>query len=345
MSLRADTDDHHGIIKVDIGCQLSVVSCPLLFVIERLSRDLGRIDSMGVYDRDYYRNDPPGGGLLGGVAPICKWLIAINVAVFVLQLMTDDPLTGRGGITEWFMLSPSGVVRRFEIWRLLTYAFCHATDIWHILGNMFFLWLCGSQVEPIYGPREFLRFYLTAAILSGLGYLGFALMMGRDAPSLGASGAVMAVAMLCAIYYPSMKILVMFVLPIEMRWLVAIYVVYDLYPVLRELGGARSLDHVAHSAHLAGLLYGYLYKRFDLRYSRLLAGWSWPKMKRMVRTATARRPEDVRLYNPPEEAAPSPDLKVRVDEILAKISAQGESSLTDSEREILKEASRRFKKR
>jgi membrane associated rhomboid family serine protease len=301
---------------------------------------------MGVYDRDYYRSDPPRGNILGGVAPVCKWLIAINVAVFVLQLMTD-PEAGRGGATEWLWLSADDIVKRFEVWRLLTYAFCHSSkDIWHIVGNMVFLWICGSQVEPIYGPREFLRFYLTAAFLSGLGFVAFALMTGRStAPSVGASGAVMGVAMLCALYYPTMKILIMFVLPLEIRWLVAIYVVYDLYPVLRELGGARSLDHVAHAAHLSGLLYGYLYKHFDLRYSRLLAGWNWPNMRRVVRTATKSRPENVRLYSPPQEAVPTPDLKLRVDEILAKISAQGESSLTESEREILKEASRRFKKR
>jgi hypothetical protein len=136
----------------------------------------------------------------------------------------------------------------------------------------------------------------------------------------------------------------MFVIPIELRWLVAIFVIYDLYPLLRELGGAGALDNVAHAAHLGGLLYGFLYKRFDLRYDRLLAGWSWPKMKRMVRTATSRKPENVRLYTPPQEVVPTPDLKLRVDEILAKISAEGESSLTETERELLKEASRRFKK-
>jgi membrane associated rhomboid family serine protease len=336
MPLRADTDGRDGIINA-VGL---IRQQPVVIELPRGDRT----DSMGVYDRDYYRNDPPRGGMLGGVAPVCKWLIAINVAVFVLQLMTDDP-GGRGGVTDWLVLSPSGVMQRFEVWRLLTYAFCHAADIWHILGNMFFLWICGSQVEPIYGPREFLRFYLTAAILSGLGFLGFELLTGRDAPSLGASGAVMGVAMLCAMYYPTMKIIVMFVLPIELRWLVAIYVVYDLYPVLRELGGARAFDHVAHAAHLSGLLYGYLYRRFDLRYTRLLAGWSWPRMKRVVRTATSRKPENVRLYSPPQEAVPTPDLKLRVDEILEKISAQGESSLTESERELLKEASRRYKKR
>lgn len=304
---------------------------------------------MGLYDRDYYRNDPPGGRLLGGVASACKWLIAINVVVYVLQIMT---LTSpHGGVTGWLQGSAERVIRHWEIWRLLTSAFCHDPEgISHIIFNMIGLWIFGSQIEAIYGEREFLKFYLTAALISSIGSMFFGLLVNRFAvervpPELGASGAVMGVMMLCAMYYPTMKILVMFVLPIELRWLVAIFVVYDLYPLLRELGGAGALDQVAHAAHLGGLFYGFLYKRYDLRYSRLLAGWSWPKMKRMVRTATTGKPDNVRLYNPPEEPVPIPDLKVRVDEILAKISAQGEASLTESEREVLKEASRRFKKK
>jgi hypothetical protein len=162
---------------------------------------------------------------------------------------------------------------------------------------------------------------------------------------VGASGAVMAVMMLCALYYPSMKIMVMFVLPVELRWLVVMYVIYDMFPLLMQLGGAGALDNVAHASHLGGLAYGYLFKHYDLRYSRLMAGWSWPRWKRAVRSATRRAPEKGRLYEPPEEGVPTPDLKLRVDEILAKISAQGEASLSENEREILKEASRRFKKR
>ena len=80
-------------------------------------------------------------------------------------------------------------------------------------------------------------------------------------------------------------------------------------------------------------------------YSRLLAAWSWPRWKRLVKTATRRRPENVRLYEPPEEAPATADLKLRVDEIRAKISAQGEASLTEVERTFMKDASRRFKKR
>src|SRR5262245_12630347 len=300
---------------------------------------------MGVYDRDYYRNDPPRGGVLGALAPVFKWLIAINVVVFVMQLMTDDPETGLGGITQWLRLSPGRTIGHFELWRLITCAFCHDNkDPMHVLFNMLGLWIFGNNVEPIYGQREFLRFYLTAALVSSLGFLGVELFIGRPGYMVGASGAVMAVMMLCAMYYPSMKLNVMFVLPIELRWLVVLYVIYDMFPLIRELGGAGALDQVAHAAHLGGLAYGFLYKRFDLRYSRLMAGWSWPRWKRLVMTTTRRKPENVRLYEPPEERAPMPDLKLQVDEILAKISAEGEASLTEGEREILKEASRRFKK-
>jgi membrane associated rhomboid family serine protease len=304
---------------------------------------------MGVYDRDYYRQESPGRGVMGGMAPVCKWLIAINVVVYLLQLLTAGSRSG--GVTAWLDLSPEDVLRRFQFWRLLTAAFCHSPDdVWHLIFNMLGLWMFGNQVESIYGPREFLRFYLTAAFVSAIGFLGIEMVVARLTVDhipheLGASGAVMGVMMLCAMYYPTMKILIMFVIPIELRWLVAIFVVYDLYPVLRELGGARIMDNVAHAAHLGGLLYGFLYKRFDLRFTRLLADWSWPQLTRKVRTATKHRPEHVRLYEPPQEKAASADLNRRVDEILAKISAQGESSLTESEREVLKEASRRYKKR
>lgn len=301
---------------------------------------------MGVYDRDYYRNDPPGARVWGGVAPICKWLIVINVAVFVLQLLTLD--SPGGGVTSWLVFSSDKVLKHGEIWRLLTCAFCHnPEDPMHIAGNLWMLWMVGVHIEPLYGSREFLRFYLSAALISAIGFMSFEAFLhrGHSASLAGASGAVMAVAMLCALYYPSAKINFMLLIPIELRWLVLLYVAFDMYPVLLELGGAGRRDNVAHIAHLSGLAYGFLYKHFDLRYSRLLPEWNWTRLKRLVKTATTRRPDNVRIYSPPDERVATPDLKLRVDEILAKISAQGESSLTETERELLKEASRRYKNR
>lgn len=299
---------------------------------------------MGLHDREYYRSSPTGGGPFGGVASMCSKLIAVNVAVFVLQLLTGNEFGG-GGLTRWLDMAPHRVIHG-EVWRLLTYAFCHDTrDIWHLLGNMFFLWICGRQIEPLYGAREFLRMYLAAALIAALCYLAFGFAIAQPIPMIGASGAVMAVAMICALYYPTMEIIVMFVLPVQLRWLVAAYVVFDLYPVLLALGGEGGLDGVAHAAHLGGLMYGFLYKVYDLRFSRLFAGASLPRFRQLVPTRVTSRGRKVKLYQPPEERENPAELERKVDEILAKISAQGESSLTDSEREVLKEASRRYKHR
>ncbi|MBS0260730.1 MAG: rhomboid family intramembrane serine protease [Planctomycetes bacterium] len=302
---------------------------------------------MGVYDRDYYRVDSTRQSLLGGTAPACKLLIALNIGVYLLQMVTLN--SPGGGVTGWFLLSPEDVLQRFQIWRLLTSAFCHSPrDIWHIIFNMMALWWFGAPLEALYGSREFFKFYLTAAILSAVGFLGVELLLQqfvvhRIPSELGASGAVMAVLMLCALHYPTTKVYIMFVIPLELRWLVGLYVIYDLYPILRELGGAQVVDNVAHATHLAGLVYGFLYKKFDLRYSRWLSHWSWPQVQRKARAVSRQR--QVKLYTPPQESPGGEELSRQVDEILAKISAQGESSLTEAEREILKEASRRYKNR
>ena len=121
---------------------------------------------MGVYDRDYYRSDPPAAGLLGGAAPVTKWLIAINFVVFVLQLLMQT--APGGGVTGWLSLSQDDLAHG-EVWRLVTYAFCHSTySPMHVLFNMIGLWIFGNQVEPIYGQKEFFRFDLTAALTSSL---------------------------------------------------------------------------------------------------------------------------------------------------------------------------------
>ncbi|MFN0055343.1 MAG: rhomboid family intramembrane serine protease [Planctomycetales bacterium] len=299
---------------------------------------------MGFYDRDYYRAEPVDRGFFGGAAPGCKWLIAITAVVYVAQILTfRGP---GGGVGGWLMMLPEQVVSGGQVWRLATYALCHDPDTpLHLLFNMWMLWLCGSQVEPIYGTREFVRFYIAGAILAGIAYLAFGFGFSHPAPMLGASGAVMAVTVVCAMYYPTQRILIFFVIPLELRWMVILAAIFDVYPLLQVIGGKDLRDHVAHAAHLGGLLYGFLYKRYDLRFSRLFSGLNWLQIRQRVRTAIASRRKNVRLYQPPPDAAPTQDLDRQVDAILAKITAQGEASLTDRERDILKEASRRYRHR
>lgn len=289
---------------------------------------------MGIYDREYYRRTTSGSALFGGMAPVCKGLILANFLVFVAQVLTyRHPVD----VTQWLELKPDLVVSQFQIWRLLTAAFCHAPNsLFHILFNMLFLWWFGQALEAMYGSREFLTFYLTAAMLASLGFVGLAAYTRDATPMIGASGAVMAVVMLYSLYYPRHKILLFFVIPVEIRWVAVGYVIFSTMPVLQALGEGVVQGQTAHVAHLAGLAYGYLYKRYDLRFGHWFDNFRLP---RLSRTFGPRR--KLRVYREPQEDS----LDKRVDEILAKISQQGEASLTDEERNTLIQASRRYQNR
>ena len=153
-------------------------------------------------------------------------------------------------IQEWLQLDAK-LVARGQVWRLLTYAFCHDRfGLWQILINMLLLYWCAVTLESLLGPREFLLFYLVAAIFAGLA--GFALDVYLDSsiPVVGASGAVMAVGMLYAIHYPRTTIRLFWFWPIEARWVVLFYVLYNLHPVLLRWGArgtspARSLPAIS----------------------------------------------------------------------------------------------------
>ncbi len=257
-------------------------------------------------------------------------------------------------LNTWGALEPYKVLQG-QVWRLVTYAFLHDTSSpWHIVFNMLVLWMFGPILEALWGRREFLAFYLTAAVASGICHLAFGLAMHSPAGAVGASGAIMGIMMAFAYYYPTAPITIFFLLTLEARWVIAIYLVYDAYPILQAFSrSGRQSDGIAHAAHLGGLLFGYLYCKSRIK----LTGWldkpGGPSLgKRLVRWWT--RPP-LKVYQSPVErptertSAPqyqSPrDLELKVDAILKKIKDEGESSLTEQERTLLREASRAYKKR
>jgi membrane associated rhomboid family serine protease len=287
---------------------------------------------MGIYNRDYFRNDnrPLGQGFL---ASGFKWIIAANVAVYILQLVTADV------VTDYLDLKPSAVLHG-EVWRLVTYAFCHSRhDPLHILFNMLFLYWFGATLERMYGTREFVLFYFAGAFVSGVANFALSIVLRDNSPAIGASGAVMAVLMLYAIHFPRDEMYFL-LFRLQVRFVVLIYVVYDLWPVLRAMGGDGRTDNVAHMAHLGGLAFGYAYHHFGMRLDR---GWGSLKNLRAPRIRLKRPPESIRIYEPHKEEDRNENLDVKVDAILAKIQAHGEASLTDQERETLKRASLRYK--
>lgn len=285
---------------------------------------------MGIESRDYLRGGS-GPRSFGGGSDVVTKLIVANIAVYVVQLLS-------GGTVElWLALIPEEVTQRFQIWRLLTYAFCHSRgDLLHILFNMYILYLVGRRIEGIYGSREFLLFYLTAAVVSGLGFMGMEFVLGRAGVAIGASGAVASTFLVYALRYPNEVWRIFGLFPVQVKWLCLLYLAFDLHPVLLELGGVRHPTGVAHAAHLGGYLFGFLYEQRQWRLSGLFGGLRTPKMR------LPRRRSHLRVYKPEEDVV---DFDSRVDELLKKVHEQGEASLTDSERAILSEASRRYRNR
>jgi membrane associated rhomboid family serine protease len=318
---------------------------------------------MGIYDRDYYRREGP--SILGSLAPrgqICLWLIGINVAVWIIQLLTRTKNLGpfgevdvsSGPFTEFFQMDTREVFSG-QVWRLLTYAFLHDPGQWqHIVFNMLFLWFFGPDLEELYGRWEFLAYYLVAAFLGGLVFLGTGAIESAQRAGafnaesircLGASGAVTAVLVLCAFHYPNKTIWLMFILPVPLWTLAVFFVAYDSYRVFTG-------DHngVAVTVHLAGAGFAALYYKMQWRLLRL-----WPNVRTWQRQRSRPR---LRVYHEEEVETPQPvpvaappaadvdeQLEAKLDAVLEKVARSGQASLTETERQILLRASEVYKKR
>jgi len=303
---------------------------------------------MGIENREYLRDeydDTAGSFRRPSSKPMTLILVVVTVAVFLLQLFTSSKDNGLPGastslVQEWLALNFDDVMTRGQIWRLLTYAFCHdQNNLLHIVFNMMVLYSIGGVLRQLLGDREFLWFYLAAAVFAGICSLVFYRLVSINAQIIGASGATMGVFCLVALHYPRQRVLLMGIIPIEFRWLLAAFVAIDTLPMINQVAAAlqnRQLDtQVANSAHIGGLIFGYLYFRWNMRITR----W-WDQFA--GRITTRRRRGKLKVFT--EAAEPESNLSSQVDDILEKISREGEASLTSRERKILAQASRQYRK-
>lgn len=305
---------------------------------------------MGIYDRDYYRKEGPSYlGSLTGRAPVCKWLIAINVIVFIVQLSTLDrdpifnTIRGPGPVTSALQLAPDEVLEKGHVWQLLTYAFLHDHKaIWHILFNMLILWWMGNELEEMYGSREFLTFYLLAAIFAGICFVLYYLMVGGNIAAVGASGAITAMTVVFAYHFPNRTVLLMFVIPMPIWLLVVIFVAWDFLQFIFQMD-----TKTAVAAHLGGALFGYLYYKGNWRLASLWSGLgSWRQQRARPKLRIYREEEPAKVpASVPEEQEIDEHLEAKLDAVLEKMSLVGKDNLTEGEKEILLKASEIYKKR
>jgi membrane associated rhomboid family serine protease len=322
---------------------------------------------MGIYDRDYYRREGPsylGSFLERGL--VCKWLIGINIVLFVLQMLTRvadaHGHVGDGFITDALILNVDKVIHG-QAWRLLTHAFLHSvSDPYHIIFNMLALWWFGTDVEDLYGPREFLGFYLVAALAGGVLYTATTWAMGPPygPGAVGASGAITAVLVLCAIHFPTRMVRVFFLVPVPIWLFVVGSVGLDLYVLLAQMGRAPGAVPafkigVAVAGHLGGAAFALAYYKSGIRITSLLPSLrDWTRRRSASRLRVYREDEEESRSQPVSVAAPSTppasllddeQLEAKMDAVLEKISRVGKENLTDSEREVLLKASELLKKR
>jgi membrane associated rhomboid family serine protease len=293
---------------------------------------------MGIYDREYYRRESPSFFDRGQV---CKWLIGINVACFIAQIATRQ---NNDLFTTAFMLDV-GKVLHGQVWRLLTYSFLHDPgNIWHIVFNMLFLWWFGTDVEEIYGSREFLAFYLLSAFLGGVAFFLAAVagFPGAGNYCLGASGAVTAVMVLCALHFPTRIILLFFVLPIPIWLFVVFQVALDSFGFLTGNPGRTAV-----TVHLGGALFAFVYYK---RHWRVLRWWT--QLRSFFQQRTRPRLRIYREESRPQAPVTAPrdedadeQLEAKLDAVLEKVARHGQNSLTESERRILLRASEVYKRR
>jgi len=276
---------------------------------------------MGIQDRTYYQDERRGFSLSGH--SIVIQLILLNAAIYLADALSD------GKVALALSLKSDLWSHPWQAWQLLTYGFVHELAISHVLFNMFGLWLFGSDVERIYGPAEFLRIYLTTIVLAGLAWAGITAVNGEGALLIGASGGVMGIMALYVFHFPKRMFYFWGIVPMPAWVLGVLYLGFDLMGATQPSG-----SHVANVAHLAGMAFGAIYFKTGMNLGRLLPS--------RLSTAIFRWRPKLKIHDPDQ---PPQDLNKQVDAILAKISQQGEASLTKQERRTLEEASRRYQRR
>jgi membrane associated rhomboid family serine protease len=227
--------------------------------------------------------------------------------------------------------STGRLIGHWEVWRVLTFQFLHA-DVWHLVFNMIGLWFVGGMVESAIGSRRYAAFYLVCGVCGALLYmllnlLGWALRVNLPGvlfvdpytPLIGASAGVFGVLMAAAYIAPREIVAVMFIIPMELRTAVYLFVLFaavNLFVGGRNAGG--------DAAHLGGALAG----AYFVRRPHLLHDFFAVMPRGRGTTARAGRARA-------SEAA-------AVDRILEKIRERGIGSLSSEERALLRRVSEQF---
>jgi len=288
-------------------------------------------------DRPYMRDDYPRRGRTA-----LTWLLSGIGAGFILEAVFER-MFASVAFTEWFQLTFNGLSHGL-IWQLVSYSFIHPLEervlsVLLVGANLFCLYFLGREMESLLGARRFLVLYFGAVVLGAACWLAVNFRFGGVLT--GAWPGILGCLTMYACLNPDeeKRVLIMFALPVTIRpkYLVWFFIAVDVCGVaFWELRGETMPLQIAPSAHLGGILAGYIYFYFvhkrewrnpDGRTDIELPRW----MRKSRKAPTAPAKYQVNLTTPQ-------DLKAEVDRILDKINSQGFASLTPEEKRLLDDA-------
>jgi membrane associated rhomboid family serine protease len=297
-----------------------------------------------------------------------KNLLIVNflafAATWVLELRGID-LTQLLGL-HFFLASD------FQIYQFFTYMFLHG-GFTHIFFNMFALWMFGSVIERVWGPKKFIFYYIVCGIGAGITqelvqYATYTIegisayqyvnaggvQMTTDAyinlwTTIGASGAVYGILLAFGMIFPNERLFIIpFPFPIKAKWLIVGYIAIELFSAMTGPG-----DGVAHMAHLGGMLFGFLLIRYWQRHQDSSQSFGRSRgqefFENMKRRYDQRQQQNNRMKaeqtDPRRESDEEYNARKRknqeeVDAILDKIRKSGYDSLTKEEKKKLFDQSR-----
>lgn len=180
-----------------------------------------------------------------------KWIIILNVAVFILRFLVQK--VGGAPFDETFGLVPVLISKQFFLWQFVTYLFLHA-DPMHLLFNMLALWMFGCELERYWGRKSLVRYYLLTGVGAGVcSYLFDPVAMTN---TVGASGAIFGLLLAYGVIFSERLIYIYFLFPIKAKYFVMIMGALELYFVL-----SSTRPGISATAHLGGMLIGFVYLR------------------------------------------------------------------------------------
>jgi len=262
----------------------------------------------------YYQNHQGRmGGLRigpGSISPVIKYLIIGNAILFIIQGLSSLSLTRYLGLTPALFFSD---FPNF-LFQPITYMFLHG-GFFHILFNMFALWMFGTEIEYTWGGKRFFRYYIYCGL--GGAFLSLVFNYNMTAPIVGASGAIYGILVAYWLMFPDRYILIFFMFPMKVRWAI---------PLFGLINFVAAGPGVAHLAHLGGALVGLIYLKADWRLSRLANPFKTLRYKQ----------KSAKLKKNRQKAE---EIMRRVDRILDKINEVGIENISREDRKFLEEAS------